>query len=127
MTASYIELIARPEVDVVDICVPTPDHHEIALAALRAGKHVICEKPLARTAAIAGQIADLAEQSKSFFMTAMCMRFWPQWAWLKQAVVERRYGKVLSAHFTPPRVAADQRVVSRRKKIRRGNSRPARA
>jgi predicted dehydrogenase len=100
MTTSYLELIARPEVDVVDICVPTPDHHEIALAALRAGKHVVCEKPLARTAAIAGQIADLAEQSKSFFMPAMCMRFWPQWAWLKQAVVEQRYGKVLSAHFT---------------------------
>jgi predicted dehydrogenase len=100
MTASYLELIARPEVDVVDICVPTPDHHEIALAALRAGKHVVCEKPLARTAAIAGQVADLAEQSKSFFMTAMCMRFWPQWAWLKKAVVEQRYGKVLSAHFT---------------------------
>ena len=100
MAPSYRELIARAEVEVVDICVPTPAHHEVAMAALRAGKHVICEKPLARTAALAGEIADLAEKSTSIFMPAMCMRFWPQWAWLKQAVAEKRYGKILAAQFT---------------------------
>jgi predicted dehydrogenase len=60
---------------------------------------VICEKPLARTSADAQRIADAAKAAKGMFMPAMCMRFWPQWAWLKQAVVEKRYGKVLSATF----------------------------
>jgi predicted dehydrogenase len=100
MTLSYKELLARPEVQVVDVCVPTPVHHEITCAAVRAGKHVLCEKPLARTAALAKEIADLAAQSSQFCMPAMCMRFWPQWAWLKQAVAEQRYGNVRSAHFT---------------------------
>jgi predicted dehydrogenase len=98
-TTTYAELIAATDVDVVDVCVPTTQHVELAIAALKAGKHVLCEKPLARTAAEAEKIAAAANAAKGLFMPAMCMRFWPQWSWLKEAVVERRYGKVLSAHF----------------------------
>ena len=46
-----LALAKDPDVDVVDICVPTPDHAEIVCAALAAGKHVFCEKPLCRDAA----------------------------------------------------------------------------
>src|SRR6266498_5487515 len=53
---NFADLLANPEVQVVDICAPTHAHPELAIAALRAGKHVICEKPLARTAREAGQI-----------------------------------------------------------------------
>ncbi len=49
-TTDWRALIARDDVDIVDVCVPTVDHVEIAVAALTAGKHVLCEKPLARTA-----------------------------------------------------------------------------
>ncbi|MEA2711127.1 MAG: hypothetical protein QOF78_3728 [Phycisphaerales bacterium] len=98
-TTNPLELIAMKDVDIVDICVPTPQHVDIAIAALRAGKHVLCEKPLARTSADAERIAAAAREAKGFFMPAMCMRFWPQWAWLKQAVAEKRYGKVLAATF----------------------------
>jgi len=94
-----MELIEDPEVELVDICLPTPMHVEYAVAALRAGKHVLVEKPLARTAKEAQKIIDAAEASSGFIMPAMCMRFWPGWDWLKEAISNSTYGKVLSATF----------------------------
>src|SRR5687768_13255893 len=84
-TKDFAELLADPNIQIVDICAPTKAHVELSVAALRAGKHVICEKPLARTPAAARQIAAAAKCAKGFFMPAMCMRFWPEWAWLKAA------------------------------------------
>lgn len=95
----YRELLANPEVDLVDFCVPTPLHAPMAVAALEAGKHVLCEKPLARDTATCRRILDAAAQARGFFMPAMCLRFWPEWAWLKQAIADGTYGKVLSAAF----------------------------
>lgn len=92
-------LLADPAVDLVDICVPTTDHVKLSLAALKAGKHVICEKPMARTAALCREIVAAAAEAKSAFMPAMCMRFWPGWDWLKAAIVNQTYGKVLAARF----------------------------
>jgi predicted dehydrogenase len=48
-TTDWRELVARDDIDVVDICTPGDSHAEIAIAALAAGKHVLCEKPLANT------------------------------------------------------------------------------
>jgi len=98
-TTDYRQLIAMSDVDVVDICVPTTQHLEVATAALKAGKHVLCEKPLARTLQEGEAIASAAQSAKGFFMPAMVMRFWPQWVWLKKAVAAGTYGKVRSATF----------------------------
>jgi predicted dehydrogenase len=98
-TTDYRELLAMSDVDVVDVCVPTTQHLEVSTAALKAGKHVVCEKPLARTLAEGEQIAAAAKSTKGFFMPAMVMRFWPQWVWLKKAVAAETYGKVRSATF----------------------------
>lgn len=98
-TTNWRELIGWQEVDIVDICVPTPQHAPIAIAALEAGKHVLCEKPLANGSADARRIAEAAGKAKGMFMPAMCMRFWPQWAWLKKQVAAGTYGKVLGATF----------------------------
>jgi len=62
-------------------------------------KAVFCEKPLARTSAIARDIVKAARSAKGFFMPAMCMRFWPGWAWLKELVAKKTYGKALTARF----------------------------
>jgi predicted dehydrogenase len=96
---AFEELLADPAIELIDLCSPTPTHHSLALAALQAGKHVLCEKPLARTAKLALEIAAAASGSKGFFMPAMCLRFWPEWAWLKTAVATNTYGRVLSARF----------------------------
>ena len=93
------ELIAMENVDVVDVCVPTPFHAELAIAALEAGKHVVCEKPLARTFRDAARIAEAAAASPGMFMPGMCIRFWPQYKWLKDVVDNGMYGRVLSATF----------------------------
>lgn len=93
------EVLADPEIDLIDLCTPTPLHPEQAIAGLKAGKHVFCEKPIARTSAAAREIAQVAATSRGFLMPAMCMRFWPGWSWLKQVVAEQRYGRVLAARF----------------------------
>lgn len=56
------EAIADPEIDLIDICLPDSLHYEVAKAALLAGKHVYCEKPLADTAAEARELADIAKE-----------------------------------------------------------------
>ena len=78
---------------------PTPTHPKLATLALKAGKHVVCEKPLARTTALAREIAATAAQSKGYFIPAMCMRFWPGWSWLKTAIADGTYGPVKAARF----------------------------
>lgn len=96
---SYKEMIADPDIDAIDICSPTFIHRELAALALNAGKHVICEKPLARSVRDALWIIEAAEKSDAILMPAMCLRFWPEWRWLKNAVDDGRYGKPLSAFF----------------------------
>lgn len=54
--------VQDPEVDLIDICLPDNLHYEVAKAALLAGKHVYCEKPLADTAAQARELADIARE-----------------------------------------------------------------
>jgi predicted dehydrogenase len=93
------DLIADPDVQLVDICLPTPMHLDYAVAALEAGKHLLVEKPLARTHADAVALAEAAGKSGGMSMCAMCMRFWPGWVWLKKAIEDKTYGKVLAAHF----------------------------
>jgi predicted dehydrogenase len=93
------EVLADPTVDLVDLCVPTLLHPEQSIAALKAGKHVLCEKPLALDSARARDIVRAVDSAPGFFMPAMCMRFWPGWALLKQVVKEKPYGKVQAARF----------------------------
>jgi predicted dehydrogenase len=95
----FDELIADPDVEVVDLCTPTGLHAAQAIAALMAGKHVLCEKPLAENVASARKILEIAEKTDKFLMPAMCMRFWPGWSWLKQVVMKQTYGTVKAAGF----------------------------
>ena len=94
-----MQLIADPNVQLVDLCLWTHRHHEYALAALRAGKHVLVEKPLCRSYADAKALAAEARKAKTLSMCAMCLRFWPGWVWLKRAIAEQTYGRVLAVHF----------------------------
>ncbi len=93
------EVLAEPDVELVDLCTPTPLHREQSMEVLNAGKHVLCEKPLARTSVDARKILKAGESAHGFLMPAMCMRFWPGWSWLKQVVDKRTYGQVLAARF----------------------------
>jgi predicted dehydrogenase len=95
----FPELLADRAVELVDICTPTALHSAQVIAALQAGKHVLCEKPLAENFADARKILKIAAASEKFLMPAMCMRFWPGWSWLKKIVAEKTYGAVRAANF----------------------------
>lgn len=95
----YNEMLQHPGIDIVDICTPTPSHAELAIAALKAGKHVLCEKPLARTSAVGREILQVAKSSPGIFMPAMCLRFWPEWNWVRNAIQSGVYGRTLDARF----------------------------
>jgi predicted dehydrogenase len=94
------DVLNDPKIQLVDICTPTPMHPRHVIAALMAGKDVICEKPLARTSKAAREILDAAENSPGLLMPAMCMRFWPGWSLLKQILMDNTYGKVRAARFS---------------------------
>src|ERR1041384_5844544 len=78
-TTKFSDLLGDPDLHAIDICAPTRAHAELAIAALRAGKHVLCEKPLARSSVRAGEMVAEADKAKGVFMPAMCLRFWPEW------------------------------------------------
>jgi len=65
------ELLAEPDIHLVSLCTPTRAHASQAIAALRAGKHVVCEKPLARSGANARTIVDAARTAPGYLMPAM--------------------------------------------------------
>ncbi|GAA5123720.1 Gfo/Idh/MocA family oxidoreductase [Alloalcanivorax gelatiniphagus] len=68
---SWQALVARDDVDLVDICTPGDTHAEIAIAALQAGKHVLCEKPLANTVEEAEAMVQAAEEAAAHGVRSM--------------------------------------------------------
>lgn len=95
----YREFVTDPEVEVVDVCLPTDLHAEVTVAALEAGKHVLCEKPMALNVEQCDRMIAAAKANNRFLMVAHCIRFWPEYLALKEIVDSGRYGKVLSANF----------------------------
>lgn len=93
------ELLADPDIELVSICTPTSTHVDLACGALAAGKHVLVEKPVALTVAEAERLAEAAVSAETLCLPAMCMRFWPAWAWLKARVDDGEFGAVRSAVF----------------------------
>ena len=98
--ASPEELIADPEIDVIDICTPNPLHYRVAKAAILSGKSVLCEKPLTMTAAEALELARLAEEQGVVCGTVFNNRFLAPIMRARQLIDEGRLGRILSFAFT---------------------------
>lgn len=96
---SGFDLINDPNVDVVDICCPTPDHAAYIVAALKAGKHVFAEKPFARNLEQAKEIAEAYKNAKTFLNFGMCVRAWPEYRYTYEQFKAGKYGKLRSATF----------------------------
>ena len=93
---SYGELIADPEVDVVYVATPHPQHHAIALAAIRAGKAVLVEKAFTATLAGAEEIVAEARARGVFAMEAMWTRFQPAVVRARELLAQGAIGSVVS-------------------------------
>lgn len=91
----YPDLAALlPHVDVVDICTPTHLHHAMVLEAAEAGKHIVCEKPLALTAAHTAEMLAACEKAGVQLLVAQVVRFFPEYAAAKGIVERGEIGRV---------------------------------
>ena len=91
------DLIANPDIDIIDICTPSSYHAPLAIAALKAGKHVICEKPLAPTPQDIDDMIAARDASGKYLMTAQHFRFQNDTKALKREVETGVLGDVYHA------------------------------
>lgn len=89
---SYEELLADPEIEAIYNPLPNHEHVPLTLAAARAGKHVLCEKPVALTAREAEQLREVA--GRVHIMEAFMVRFHPQWLLVRDRVRAGELGEV---------------------------------
>jgi len=97
--AHVAELLADADVDLVDICLPPALHARVARAAFAAGKHVLCEKPIALTLPDADAMRRAAERVKRLLLVAHVLPFFPEFAAALKLVQSGRYGALLGGHF----------------------------
>ena len=93
-SSDWRAVVARPDIDLVDIVTPNDSHAEIAIAAAKAGKHIICEKPLARTAAESKTMLDAVNAAGVIHMVAFNYRRTPAVALAHKFITEGRIGKI---------------------------------
>ena len=91
------DLIADPDIDIIDICTPSAYHAPLAIAALNAGKHVICEKPLAPTPADINAMIEARDKAGKYLMTAQHFRFQTDTMALKKEIETGSLGDVYHA------------------------------
>lgn len=96
-TTSIDELLKSPDIDAIDICTQTDSHQELAIAALSAGKHVLVEKPMARTFAEATEMVKASKKHKRNLMVAMNVRFRRDAITLKSFLDGNELGEVFYA------------------------------
>ena len=91
---NYEELLRREDVDAVIISTPPDSHERIAIAALEAGKHVLCEKPLAPNPGACRRMLDAAGGARRTLATGFCQRYFPAIQFVKETVASGRIGEI---------------------------------
>ena len=102
---SLDEMLKNPELDVVDICLPPNQHAAATIAALNAGKHVFCEKPIALRPEEGVAMVEAAEKNGKMLMIGHVLPFFDSHGFVAQAAQSGKYGKLLGGHFN--RVISD--------------------
>src|SRR5262245_3625760 len=97
--SSLDQLLADPEIDLVDICNPTQQHESTAIAALKAGKHVLVEKAIALSPEGADRMLAAAKSAGKLLMVAHVLPFFPEFRFAADAVRDGRFGKLLGGQF----------------------------
>lgn len=91
---NFRDMLAESKPDAVVVCVPTFLHEQYVIEALEQGCHVLCEKPFALNARLAGKMVEARDQAGVVLMVAQVLRFWPQYVAIKQMVDQRKLGSV---------------------------------
>jgi predicted dehydrogenase len=95
----FDKMLTETKLDAVSITLPTYLHCEYTLKTLKAGLHTFCEKPMAMTVGDCQKMADAAKAGGRILQVGHCIRFWPEYAKLKEIVDSGKYGGVLVATF----------------------------
>jgi myo-inositol 2-dehydrogenase/D-chiro-inositol 1-dehydrogenase len=90
---SYADVLSRPDLDVIDIVIPNYLHEEVATAALRSGRHVVLEKPMATTVAACDAIIAAARDNDRLLLVGHEMRFSGMYGRIRQLIDEGRVGE----------------------------------
>ena len=85
------EMLADPEIDVIDICLPPALHGEVAIAAAKAGKHALVEKPIALDHATGRRMLQAAQRAGTLLLIAHVLPFVPEYAFARQMVQSGKY------------------------------------
>jgi predicted dehydrogenase len=97
--ASLEEMFADPGLDMIDVCLPPAWHVTAAVGALKAGKHVFCEKPIALLPADADRMVAAARDAGKLLFIGHVLPFFPEYRFAYEAITGGRYGKLLGGHF----------------------------
>ena len=100
--ARYAELdalLADPKIDVIDVCLPPALHADVAVAALKHGKHVFCEKPIALKPADGKRMVEAAEKAGKMLMIGHVLPFFPEYNFAYRTIAGGKYGRLLGGHF----------------------------
>ena len=97
--AELDELIADPTLDLIDVCLPPAFHAETAIAALKAGKHVFCEKPIALKPSDANRMVQAAQEAGRLLMIGHVLPFFPEYRFAYDAIKSGKYGRMLGGYF----------------------------
>ncbi|HBP38607.1 MAG TPA: gfo/Idh/MocA family oxidoreductase [Clostridiales bacterium] len=93
------EMLAQEDLNLIDICLPTPLHAANAIAMLNRGYNVLSEKPMARTLSMCNDMLAAAEKAEGRLMIGQCLRFYPQYEYIKDLIDKGTYGRVISGFF----------------------------
>jgi predicted dehydrogenase len=93
------EMLEKEELDYIDTPLPSYLHAEIAVKGLNKGLHVFCEKPMALKSEDCLKMIEAAQKNNKQLMIGQCLRFWPEYEFLKECVDTEKYGKTLSGYF----------------------------
>lgn len=104
------DLLKNADIDCVDICVPTFAHAELAIKAANAGKHILCEKPLALSLNDADDMINAAKQNNVKAMTGHVLRFWSEYVKIKEIIDSGYLGRPLNAFCERLAVTPDWQV-----------------
>jgi predicted dehydrogenase len=97
--SDYRELIADPDIDLIDVCLPTDKHCDVVLKCLQAGKPTLVEKPIAVELPEAERMVTAAQKANVPLYVAHVLPFFPEFKFVAEAIRSEQFGKLRAGHF----------------------------